>query len=78
MADGGAASGGGRGDLDLASFVMDLEDEDCPFSNLHAAAYKGDAAGVGTILEGSSSGRGAIDARIRPFMATPLRLAATG
>ena len=63
---------------DLANFILDLEDEDCPRHDLHLAAYQGDLQRLEAILNEDDLGDGVIDSRIRPFQATPLRLAATG
>ena len=60
---------------DLANFILDLDDEDCPHSGLHLAAYQGDDEMLLQVLQEPDCD---IDSRIRPFQATPLRLAATG
>lgn len=62
---------------DLANFIIDLEDEECPNFGLHLAAYQGDIVQLKLLLKNPDY-REHIDARIRPFLATPLRLAATG
>ncbi len=62
---------------ELANFIIDLEDEDCPDFSLHLAAYQGDIAQLKDLLN-SEEHKKNIDTRIRPFLATPLRLAATG
>lgn len=67
----GAAAAASR---DLANFIIDLSDEDCPDPSLHLAAYNGDAGALrGRLGAGLDP-----EARVRPFLATPLRLAATG
>ena len=62
---------------ELASFIIDLEDEECPNFALHLAAYQGDIPQLEDLLK-KPEYKENIDARIRPFLATPLRLAATG
>jgi hypothetical protein len=62
---------------DVGHFIIDLEDEDCPRSEVHVAAYKNDAPLLSELLA-SGDHRKCIDQRIRPFLSTPLRLAATG
>ena len=62
---------------ELANFILDLEDEECPRFGLHLAAYQGDLPGLRSLLDDPEAKRD-INARIRPFLATPLRLAATG
>ena len=62
---------------DLANFIIDLEDEECPNFGLHVAAYQGDILQLKDLLS-KPEYKENIDARIRPFLATPLRLAATG
>ena len=62
---------------DLANFIIDLDDEDCPNFGLHLAAYQGDNLQLKELLK-QPEYKENIDARIRPFLATPLRLAATG
>ena len=62
---------------DLVNFIIDLEDEDCPNFSLHLASYQSDLNLLESLLS-DSEGKSHIDARIRPFLATPLRLAATG
>ncbi len=62
---------------ELANFIIDLEDEDCPDFSLHLAAYQGDITQLKDLLN-SEEHKKNIDTRIRPFLATPLRLAATG
>ena len=60
---------------DLVNFIIDLEDEECPNYSLHLAAYQSDLTQLELLLNDSTAN---IDSRIRPFLATPLRLAATG
>jgi hypothetical protein len=62
---------------ELANFIIDLEDEECPNSGLHLASYQGDIGQLREFLKDSEYLKN-IDATIRPFLATPLRLAATG
>ncbi|HIE82491.1 MAG TPA: hypothetical protein EYQ00_00980 [Dehalococcoidia bacterium] len=62
---------------ELANFIIDLEDEECPNFGLHLAAYQGDIPQLKQLLQDQEC-RKNINARIRPFLATPLRLAATG
>lgn len=62
---------------DLSNFIIDLDDEDCRDNGLHVASYRGESEKVEAILEEKSK-EGIINARIRPFLATPLRLAVTG
>ena len=62
---------------ELSNFIIDLDDEDCPHFGLHLAAYQGDLEQLKSILKDPEL-RGHIDAKVRPFKATPLRLAATG
>ena len=62
---------------ELTNFIIDLEDEDCPDFGLHLAAYQGDTQLLQQLLA-QPNYKENIDARIRPFSATPLRLAATG
>lgn len=62
---------------ELANYIIDLEDEECPNFGLHVASYQGDIEELKELLKDPQY-RENIDARIRPFLATPLRLAATG
>ena len=62
---------------ELVNFIIDLEDEECPDFGLHLAAYQGDLQQLQELLK-QPQYKENIDARIRPFSATPLRLAATG
>ena len=61
----------------MGQFIIDLEDEDCPNPDLHMAAFKNDRKLLSEMLV-SEEHRKNIDSKIRPFLATPLRLAATG
>ena len=70
--------GGGGVRSDLANFIIDLEDEDCPESAVHVAAYQGQVEELEALLRDESVRAKCLNARIRPFGATPLRLAATG
>ena len=63
---------------DLASFIIDLEDEDCPDFGVHVCAYQGQVEELEELLSDGDVKARCLDARIRPFGATPLRLAATG
>ena len=67
----------GKATKELANYIIDLEDEECPNFALHVAAYQGDVEQLKELLK-ENQYRENIDARIRPFLATPLRLAATG
>ena len=62
---------------EVGQFIIDLEDEDCPNSDLHVASFKNDRKLLSELLE-KDENRQNIDAKIRPFLSTPLRLAATG
>ena len=70
--------GGGGIRSDLANFIIDLEDEDCPESAVHVAAYQGQVEELEALLKDERVRENCLNARIRPFGATPLRLAATG
>ena len=61
---------------ELANFIIDLNDEDCPDHSLHSAAYAGRTDELTQLLTDDAQLK-LIDSRIRPFLATPLRLAAT-
>ena len=77
---------GGSSANDLLGYILDVNDEECPDFSLHLAAYQGDVDQIQRLLEGRVPHAAApdvqdedfINARIRPFMSTPLRLAATG
>ena len=73
---------GGSTANDLLGYILDVNDEDCPDFSLHLAAYQGDVDQLRRLLEGrvphADDQEDYINARIRPFMSTPLRLAATG
>ncbi|XP_023341382.1 ankyrin repeat and SOCS box protein 1 isoform X3 [Eurytemora carolleeae] len=58
-------------------FILDLDDDDCPDSCLHLAAFLGNIQSLREILQDPLK-KDLIRARIRPFLSTPLRLAATG
>ncbi len=62
---------------DLAKFIIDTNDEDCPECLLHVAAYEGKVGPLQELLSDEDVLK-KIDTKIRPFSATPLRLAATG
>lgn len=40
-----------RGSRELANFIIDLEDEDCPKFQLHLAAYQGDIPQLKMLLQ---------------------------
>ena len=40
-----------RGSRELAKFIIDLEDEDCPKFHLHLAAYQGDIPQIKNLLQ---------------------------
>ena len=40
-----------RGSRELANFIIDLEDEDCPKFQLHLASYQGDIPQLKALLE---------------------------
>jgi hypothetical protein len=63
---------------DLANFILDLKDEDCPQFGIHLAAYQGQVEDLTTLLADDKMKAECLDSGIRPFGATPLRLAATG
>ncbi len=60
---------------DLVNFIIDLDDEQCGNPEMHLSAYSSDVHALERILREESVDP---DSKIRPFMATPLRLAATG
>ena len=62
---------------DLSHFLIDLEDEECPQFCLHLSAYQGEADKLLEMLQDPAL-RELVNTQIRPFLATPLRLAATG
>ena len=62
---------------DLLNFIIDLDDDDCPDVGLHVAAFQGKADTLKVQLQAPRSSDN-INSRVRPFLATPLRLAATG
>ncbi|XP_059083766.1 ankyrin repeat and SOCS box protein 12-like isoform X3 [Tigriopus californicus] len=61
---------------ELANYLIDLEDEDCPQFGLHVSAYQSDIPSLLHLLSVPEE-KESINSRIRPFFATPLRLAAT-
>lgn len=63
---------------ELSNFILDLSDEECPGKALHEAAYKGDLDGLKQLFLQDPDLKTQINSGIRPFGATPLRLAATG
>ena len=62
---------------DLIHFIIDLDDDECPQVDLHVAAYQGQLEVLETQLQLPGI-KELVDSRVRPFLATPLRLAATG
>ena len=60
---------------ELVQFMIDQEDEDCPEVGLHLAAWQGRLELVQQELARPAV---QLNSRVRPFLATPLRLAATG
>ena len=62
---------------DLIHFIIDLDDDDCPDVGLHVAAFQGSLESLELQLQLPSSAE-MINSRVRPFLASPLRLAATG
>ena len=40
-----------RGSREVANFIIDLEDEDCPQFHLHLAAYQGDIPQMKALLQ---------------------------
>ena len=63
---------------ELVNYIIDVDDEDCPEFGLHLASYQGDLNMLNQLLTSSSEDvKNTIDTRIRPFLASPLRLAAT-
>lgn len=62
---------------EVGSFIIDDDDDNCPNADLHKAAYNNDFDGLRKLLQ-TDEHISNINTRVRPFMATPLRLAATG
>ena len=62
---------------DLLNFIIDLDDDDCPDVGLHVAAFQGKVDTLQAQLQAPRA-RELLNSRVRPFLATPLRLAATG
>ena len=62
---------------DLIHFIIDLDDDDCPDVGLHVAAYQGNLEALELQLQ-LPSNQDKINSRVRPFLASPIRLAATG
>ena len=60
---------------ELVQFMIDQDDEDCPEVGLHLAAWQGRPELVQQELARPAV---QLNSRVRPFLATPLRLAATG
>ena len=67
----------GEARSDLLNFIIDLDDDGCPDVGLHVAAFQGKVDTLQGQLAAPKSSE-LINARVRPFLATPLRLAATG
>ena len=63
---------------ELANFLIDIDDEDCPDFSLHLAAYQGNNESLSKLLEEVRDNDDRINQRIRPFLSSPLRLASTG
>jgi len=61
---------------DLIHFIIDLDDDDCPDVGLHVAAYQGNLEALELQLQ-LPSNQDKINSRVRPFLASPIRLAAT-
>ena len=62
---------------ELANFLVDTDDENCPRSELHLAAFRGEVEVVREMLQ-KDENQELVNKRIRPFLASPLRLAVTG
>ena len=62
---------------DLTHFIIDLDDDDCPDVGIHVAAYQGNLESLELQLKVPDNEE-KINMRVRPFLASPLRLAATG
>ena len=62
---------------ELLNFIIDLDDGDCPDVSLHVAAFQGKTEMVRLQLAAPDIVH-LINSRVRPFLASPLRLAATG
>jgi len=61
---------------DLTHFIIDLDDDDCPDVGIHVAAYQGNLESLELQLKIPDNAE-KINMRVRPFLASPLRLAAT-
>jgi len=61
---------------DLIHFIIDLDDDDCPDVGLHVAAFQGNLESLELQLQLPSNAE-LVNSRVRPFMASPIRLAAT-
>ena len=61
----------------MIHFIIDLDDDDCPDVGLHVAAYQGNLEALELQLQ-LPSNQDKINSRVRPFLASPIRLAATG
>ena len=62
---------------ELLNFIIDLDDGDCPDVGLHVAAFQGKTETLRLQLQAPNIVH-LINSRVRPFLASPLRLAATG
>ena len=62
---------------ELLNFIIDLDDGDCPDVSLHVAAFQGKTDMLKLQLQASNVAQ-LLNSRVRPFLASPLRLAATG
>ena len=49
---------------DLANFIIDLDDEDCPRHGLHLAAYQGDLAMMQAVMGQDDYDRADVDAAL--------------
>ncbi|CAB4066433.1 unnamed protein product [Lepeophtheirus salmonis] len=62
---------------DLANLIIDFDDESCQNYDLHLSAYQGEHDRLKYLLQDQDI-KSHINDRIRPYLSTPLRLAATG
>ncbi|XP_071745450.1 ankyrin repeat and SOCS box protein 16-like [Lepeophtheirus salmonis] len=61
---------------DLANLIIDFDDESCQNYDLHLSAYQGEHERLKYLLQDQDI-KSHINDRIRPYLSTPLRLAAT-
>lgn len=61
----------------VEQYIIDRDDEDCPEIGLHLTAWKGNAVQLEELLT-CHKDHVQVDSRVRPFLSSPLRLAATG